>query len=297
MKSYIVGASGQVGGAIYNALIASQDESLVVGTYSKNKPPHLELCHLDITDEKACLKLLDGEAGHVYLASSYTNVDGCEKDPEFSHLVNVQGASYIVEAARKFAHKLIYFSSEYVFDGKDGPYDEEALPSPISVYGRDKVEAERLVLSLADALVLRTTVVYGREWQGKNFVLRLIKTLREGNAMMVPFDQVGSPTYAPSLAEAAIALARCGEKGIFNTAGQSRVSRYQFALDAAEVFALDGSLIKPVSTESLKQPAARPLEGGLVVDKILKLFPGFLPGHKEGLGLLKTELKDRAGLI
>lgn len=298
MKSFVIGASGQVGGAIVSSLeekssLEQIKDQEVVGTYALNRPEHLDLVHLDITSSADVDELLAVEApAHVYLCSSYTNVDGCERDEARSRQVNVDGVVSVVAACRRYGHKLIYFSSDYIFDGKDGPYTEKSSANPISVYGRHKVEAESHVQDLPESLILRTTVVYGQEWQGKNFIARLIKTLKDGQGMSVPDDQVGNPTYAQSLGAVSCLLAQNKHSGIFNVAGVSRVSRYQFALDAAEIFALDGRLLKPVSTAQLGQPAARPLSGGLVMDKVLALYPGSLPGHKEGLALLKKQLES-----
>lgn len=290
MKSFVIGASGQVGGAILSYL-DSELKHETIGTYAANRPPSLDLSHLDITSSADVDELLAvEEPAHVYLSSSYTNVDGCQLDEAHSRQVNVDGVVSVAAACKRYGHKLIYFSSDYVFDGVDGPYSEESSPNPISVYGRHKVEAESHVLDLPESLVLRTTVVYGQEWQGKNFIARLIKTLNEGKEMLVPGDQVGNPTYAQSLAAVSCLLAQDKHAGIYNVAGVSRVSRYQFALDAAEIFDLPGHLLKAVATAQLNQPAPRPLNAGLVMDKVLAIYPASLPAHKEGLALLKKSL-------
>ncbi len=295
MRDLVIGASGQVGGALLDFLNKShlnKNGGNAVGTYYLHNPPHFPLRPLDITSGGAVQSLLEELCPrHVYLPSSYTNVDGCEEDQERSYLVNVIGVKNVVAACRRIGSKLIYFSSDYVFDGKAGPYLETSPPSPISVYGRHKVEAEELVSSLSGSLILRTTVVYGREWQGKNFVVRLLKTLLDGKTMSVPDDQVGNPTFAPSLAEVAARLAERSDcSGVFNAVGKDRVSRYEFAREAAYVFGLDTELVLPVSTESLKQKALRPLSGGLVMDKVEQLFPGILVGYREGLKILHRQL-------
>lgn len=292
MRDLVIGASGQVGGALVDFLRELGVDA--IGTYSTHNPPHFPLRHLDITDKTKVFSLLNELCPrHVYLSSSFTNVEGCEEDPELSHRVNVLGVENVFAACQQVGSKLIYFSSDYVFDGSTGPYREDSPVSPISVYGRHKVMAEKLVLASADSLVLRTTVVYGQEWQGKNFVIRLVKSLLDGKTIKVPSDQVGNPTFSRNLAEAAALLAECAE-GIYNVAGLERVSRYQFAREAAYVFGLEEDLVIPVKTSELGQKAPRPLEGGLVMEKLQAKLPQLeIIGCKKGLQLLHKELERR----
>lgn len=153
--------------------------------------------------------------------------------------------------------------------------------------------AEQLCLELADSAVVRTTVVYGPEVQQKNFVYRLIKTLGAGETLKVPADQVGNPTYNPNLAQAVVELGQIKLTGIFNLAGGERVSRYDFALEAARVFNLPADLILPVTTASFNQPARRPLEGGMKLEKAKSALKTELIGYRMGLRLFK-DLMDQA---
>ncbi|MBP6593682.1 MAG: SDR family oxidoreductase [Candidatus Obscuribacter sp.] len=289
MTDLVIGASGQVGGAIVDYL--KSEECEVVGTYTSHNPPHFPLTHLDISDKEQVNELIARlKPKTIYLPSSYTNVDGCERDPELSHRVNVQGAINVFEAALKSRSKVVYFSSDYVFDGVGGPYKETDKTNPVSVYGQHKLAAENACLAQAANLVIRTTVVYGVEWQGKNFVIRLLKSLLNNETVKVPDDQVGNPTLSSELANVSVLLAQRDRDGIFNVAGTGRVSRYEFAREAAYVFGLDESLIEPVKTESLAQAAKRPLNAGLVMDKVLDIHQGRISDYKAGLKTLQRKL-------
>lgn len=285
MKSLVLGASGQVGGAIW-ALLA---DSECVGSYASANISRAQkdLVHIDLAEDDCAAAIEAIAPSHIYLASSYTNVDGCELDPERSYQVNVAGVKRVAAVAKRLGARLIYFSSDYVFDGTAGPYGEEDLVAPISVYGRHKALAEQICLELADSAVVRTTVVYGPELQQKNFVYRLIKTLGSGETLKVPADQVGNPTYNPNLAQAAVELGQSKLAGIFNLAGSERVSRYEFALEAARVFNLPTDLILPVRTALFNQPARRPLEGGMKLEKAKSALKTELIGYRAGLRLFR----------
>ncbi|HEV2720616.1 MAG TPA: SDR family oxidoreductase [Thermoanaerobaculia bacterium] len=261
-RSLVVGASGQVGEHCLAALDAAG-----VGTYHRNARPGM--LPLDMRDARQFDDVLRRTKPEViYLAACRANVDECEQHPDETWQTNVAGVRNAVDAANRHGCKLVYLSSEYIFDGADGPYAETAAANPISVYGRQKLAAEHVMALFAhDWLIVRTTVVYSWESQGKNFLYRLINTLRAGQTLAVPADQISSPTYAPDLVRAMIDLAEDGARGVYNVAGSRVASRYEFALAAARAFDLDPNLIKPVATAELQQAAARPLTAGLLVDK------------------------------
>jgi dTDP-4-dehydrorhamnose reductase len=284
MTALVIGASGLVGTALMRAL---RDAGVAaVGTYGAHAQPGLR--PLDVRDAaavRACIA--DTAARVVYLPASLTNVDYCETHPDESMATNVDGVRHVAACGVR----VVYFSSDYVFAGDAGPYRESDPVCPISVYGRHKVLAEQTLD--AGALILRTTVVYGPEAQGKNFVHRLVQTLREGKTMRVPADQIGSPTYAPNLGRAAVALERRGATGVYHLAGPERASRYDFARAAAITFGLDPAGLRPVTTAELGQDAARPLNAGMVCAKAQAELSFPLVGYHEGLRLFREELEPR----
>lgn len=290
-KQLIIGGSGQVGQHLAQTLeMAGTDFS---ATYWSSPVPAMHL--LDIRDFAATSALVEAiRPTVIYLPASLTNVDYCELHPAEGYASNVIGVQQIVQLANQANAKIVYFSSDYIFDGESGPYRETDSANPPCEYGRQKLLAEHYVaLHAQDYLIVRTTVVYGWERQGKNFVYRLLKTLKEGKTLRVPIDQVGSPTYAPNLAQAVVELVRSGVKGVYHIAGAERVSRYEFACEAARVFELNSSLIQAVQTCELNQPARRPLKAGMIVEKAAALLEFPLLGYRDGLQVM---LAERAGL-
>ncbi len=258
IDALIVGASGMVGGQLMQ--LGQQRGLTVAGTYSSFAVPDLH--PLDASDDAAVQNLVSSlEPRVIFLPAAFTNVDACERDPDLSQRINVTAMENVARACQRCNAKLVSFSSDYVFDGLDGPYSEDAVPNPVNVYGRHKLEAEGIAVSVG-ALVLRTNGVYGAEVQGKNFVLRLVQGLRSGQTWRIPVDQFGNPTLASDLARAAwdgLALS-----GVYHAAGSHFCDRYAFALEIARIFDLDPAQLEAVGTPSLNQAALRPLRGGLI---------------------------------
>ena len=286
MTSVIIGASGQIGRFLRQASPSRSCTGLDL-TY----PPESGF-RLDITRKDE----VDGAFGrhqprHVFLTAALTHVDFCEERPEEARRINVLGTQNVVEACKAARSKLIFFSSEYVFDGNHGPYREEDFPSPVSVYGKTKWESEKTIAdSLPDYLIVRTTVVYSYDPEGKNFLMQLQNRLGSGQRMRVASDQWSHPTYAPSLAEIVWELVLHGARGIYHVVGPDYLSRYQFAQMAARNLGLDPGLLEPVPTYQLQQKAPRPLKAGLLTDK-LKSFLGHVPiGVQEALLRIQQEI-------
>jgi dTDP-4-dehydrorhamnose reductase len=291
-RHIVIGASGLVGQHIMDVL-QRREQEVAIGTYYQFALPDLHF--LDIRDSKAVADLLSQfQPEVIYLPASLTDVDYCENHSMHSFEINVVGTCNVVKETNRIRAKLVFFSSDYLFDGLGGPYSEDDPAQPISEYGRHKLSSEHFVsIHSANYLIVRTTVVYGWEYQGKNFVQRLVAKLREGETVRVPTDQVGTPTYALNLAEAVIELVSRGLSGVYHIAGPQLASRYDFALAAANVFGLDAHLIQPVSTAQMNQTAPRPLAAGLRVDKATKLLNTRLIGYVEGLKTMALQEKSR----
>jgi dTDP-4-dehydrorhamnose reductase len=226
----------------------------------------------------------------VYLPAAFPNVDYCETHPIETYETNVRGVKYVAQAANDIGAKLIYFSSDYIFDGQAGPYEETGIANPISEYGRQKLSAEHhIALFAKNFLIIRTTVVYGWEPQGKNFVYRIVKSLNESNHVKVPTDQVGTPTYASDLVRNVIRLSKTDITGIVNVAGPSCISRYDFALLIANIFSLPQNLIHPVRTKELNQSARRPLLAGLITEKAQSFLQTSFMAPGDGLQTMRDQ--------
>lgn len=260
-RHLVVGATGQVGSHLLAALAAPG--ALVVGT-GHTTAADVQLDLADVRGVEAVLSRVQPDT--VWLAGAYTHVDGCEADPAKSRRVNVDGPTAIAAWVRKHGRRLVFFSTDYVFDGTEGPYAEDARPHPLSVYGRDKLAVEALLAhELPDrALVVRTTWVYGRAARGHGFIERLTQNLAAGRSVRLPSDQWGNPTSAANLADATRRLWAADAVGLWHVAGPDYVTRADWGRQVATHFHHDPSLIEGVPTAALGQPARRPLAGGLL---------------------------------
>ena len=283
----VIGASGQVGDHLVRVL--EEQGQKVVGTFNGHPVSGYEL--LDIRRRDAVQHLMTSvHPSIVYIPASLTNVDTCEQYPDEGYAVNVGGLCNVVEVGNAIGARLVYFSSDYIFDGKSGPYAEDDPANPICEYGRQKLMAEHyLALHAANCLIVRTTIVYGWERLGKNFVSRLVNTLQLGQTLKVPVDQIGNPTYASNLAQVVVEMVNSGADGVFHVVGPERASRYEFALEAAHVFGLDEKLILPVTTPELGQLASRPLNAGMTSVRIAAVADTPMIGYREGLQKMLTE--------
>lgn len=265
-KVFIIGANGLIGGALHR--VFSKKPYAVFG--GDKEAAKNDFTFVDITEKNALKQEIRRVNPDILvLTAALSHVDYCEEFPQESEDVNIQGLQNVLDAMDRERMRLIFFSSDYIFDGMDGPYGEEDKPNPLSVYGRHKLRGEELIkASIPHHLIIRTTGVYGPEAKGKNFVLSLAKRLRAGEKVRVPFDQIGSPTYSENLAEVIEELTRTEKTGTYNIAGPERIDRFSFARKICRVFSLPEDMLIPVYTKDLGQKAARPLRGGLKLEKI-----------------------------
>jgi dTDP-4-dehydrorhamnose reductase len=286
MRALVIGASGQVGAALSQRLDARGHS--VVGTHAR-VAQHGTVA-LDLTDTAATARLIAEVAPDwVFCPAAFSHVDGCEERPEEAFRINRDAPGAAARAAAKHAAGFVFFSSDYVFDGTAGPYAEDDPAHPLSVYGQSKLEGERLARrENPRAIVIRTTVVYGPEPQGKNFVYQLLRRARAGEPMRIPVDQRSSPTYNVDLAAATVELAERDVPGIFHVAGPDVLSRFDFAWLACETWEIAPAMLEPVVTSALAQRAARPLRAGLRIDRVRELSATPLRGARDGLRAMRN---------
>ncbi|MBI4538006.1 MAG: SDR family oxidoreductase [Gemmatimonadetes bacterium] len=271
MKALVIAGSGQVGGALLEGLRRGGIEA--VGTHHRRAGAGT--IGLDITDAASVSECVGGmRPDAIFLAvNTAGGVDYCEEHPEEAHALNVQGTANVVEAARRLQSLLVYFSTDYVFDGSSGPYSEEDEPRPINAYGVTKWEAENLVRARAPRhLIIRTTAVFGWERGSRNFAMQIWENLRVGRPLRVPDDQWCNPTLAEELAKTVVELVTAGADGVFNVVGKDRVTRAELGKALAKTMELEPALISPVPTSETGQRAARPLQGGLRTEKLARFL-------------------------
>jgi len=248
---------------------------------------------IDIASSEEVFRLMEEVRPEwVINTAAITDVDRCEGDRELSWRVNVLGVENLLRACETANAGLIQLSTDYVFDGRNGPYTEEDVPNPLGYYGRTKLESEaRVRSSSVGGLVVRTMVLYGyAPGTRSNFVTWLLCRLSSGERVRIVTDQWGNPTFGDDLALLLLQCASKGLTGIFHAAGGEFVSRYDMALRVADVFGYDPDLICPIRTEELGQIAQRPLRSGLRTDKLEAALNVSMKGLDHGLRRLRSRM-------
>lgn len=262
MRHVIVGVSGQVGGILWKFL--NERGEFVVGTYMNHAVSNQVF--LDMTDQAAVQTFINQyNPDVVWLPAAMPDVDRCEREPEVSFRINVDGTRNVGRAARDIGARIVFFSTDYVFNGIHGPFIENDVIDPIQVYGQHKAQAEEILLKeVPRSLVVRPAWIYSREPGPRNFVWRIVQQLKSGQAVKSLEDQYSTPTPAESLIEKAFLAVTNGVSGVMHLVGPERMSRYELTVRIAEMAGYPKDLVIPIRTESLNLPAKRPLNGGLI---------------------------------
>jgi dTDP-4-dehydrorhamnose reductase len=256
------------GGLLGRAVASASRESFKTAVTYNTHPAQLEGCEtyqMDITGKVDLIKSLEPQ--YIVLTAAMTNVDLCETDRDSAWKANALGPRNVALAARDIGAKLIYISTDYVFDGEKGMYCEGDPTSPINYYGDSKLAGELFVQEiLEDYAITRTSVLYGWNPLRLNFVTWAIQEMKDGNKINIVNDQYNSPTLSSNLADMILCLR--DETGIFHTAGSERINRYDFSLKIARAFGLDESLITPITSDALSWKAKRPMDSSLDVSSV-----------------------------
>src|ERR1700722_3753360 len=241
MKIAIFGASGLLGKALVREW--SGDELVLLGSREA-----------DIRGAAAVERVVEqAKADWIISAAAYTDVDGCESDQERAFAVNRDGAVNVARAARRAGSKLLFLSSDYVFDGKkSSPYEIDDPRNPQSVYGRSKAEAEvALIEALPECCIVRTSWLFGVG--GKCFPDTILKLAASRSALDVVDDQRGSPTYAADLARALAELCRKNATGIVPVTNAEDCTWFEFATEIVRSAGLS-TMVRPVSSQQMARP-------------------------------------------
>ncbi len=235
---------------------------------------------LDITNEKTVDQVLAETKPDIILnLAAMTDVDECENDPSMARAINVDGVKNLCNG---FKGHFIQISTDYVFDGRAGPYSESDKTNPISVYGRTKLDADDwLRANHLGTTILRTNVLYSyTKLTQASFVKWVVDSLSQGKKINVVDDQWNNPTWTESLAPLIGKLINIKAFDLFHYGDADLMNRYDFALIIAKVFDLDTNLVSPISTADLNQTAPRPLRSGLKTEKIESAL-GIVPNSVE----------------
>lgn len=302
MKILIIGGSGLLGCKTAKLAVKLNHDVFITYLLRPMKIEGSTAFKLDKCERDSVFSLFEKVKPEVVIdTAALHNVNYCEAHKDEAWKVNVEGTRNVAEACKKINGKMIFISTDYVFDGKKGFYNENDEPNPLNYYGKTKLEAEKILRSLElEYLIARTSVIYGwnpseisglKSSSGKsmNFVIWTLKKLRNKEPVQIVTDQFSSPTLADNLAEVLLVMASSNKSGVYHTAGKSCLNRYEFALKIAEIFNLDKNLIKPTTSDVFKQVAERPKRCCLDVNKAEKDFGVKFLTVEQGLHEMKKQ--------
>ncbi|WNG36022.1 SDR family oxidoreductase [Archangium violaceum] len=271
MRFLVTGSNGLVGSRVCTQLEQRGHEVVGLGRGPRRTGDTYRYVPCDLTREQDVVTAITGAVPEVIIhCASMTEVDLCEREPEQAYANNVTAAAAVARGAKAVGAHVVHVSTDYVFDGDAGPYDEQALPNPRGVYALTKHMGEQAVrVFVPGAAIARTAVVYGWPAAGRaNFGVWLLNTLSQGQQVKLFEDQFISPSFADSVAEILVELGERKLGGVWNTCGAEVVDRVTFGRALCEVFGFDAKLITPVKMAELKLASPRPLRSGLRVDKV-----------------------------
>ncbi|MBK9328344.1 MAG: SDR family oxidoreductase [Sphingobacteriales bacterium] len=276
MKVFIIGASGLVGSNCLRHFKEKGWES--VGSYFSYQARNTVFFDTLNLGNPSNFDVYSFKPDVIVHCGALTHVDYCEQHEAESHEKTVASTQNMINLSKDLNAKLVFISTDYIFDGINGPYEENAEPHPLSVYGRHKLEAEQAVLAANDGnIVLRITNVYGNEERGKNFVSRIIEQIFEQQklTLRLPLDQYATPINAYDIARSLFLLLDDRKCGVYHIASTDYMNRVQLALTILKYFPDASYELIPLTTEQIHAPAARPLQGGLKNRKFMSEYPDF----------------------
>lgn len=290
-KILVTGSSGLLGSKIIEQARRLYE---VIPTY-RTRTTFPNSVKMDITQESDVRQVFSHLKPTIVIhTAAETNVDKCEVSKEHAWSVNAKGTENIADMSRMVSAKIIYVSTDYVFDGEKGLYTEEDDPNPINYYGLTKLEGEKYIVDTCeDYVIVRTSVLYGWHPSKSNFVKWVITSLEDNRRINVVNDHYNSPTLADNLAETVLEIIEKDLKGLYHTAGSERIDRFEFAVEVARNFFLDSSLIQPAKMDDLKVwVAKRPRDSSLCIDKIQKSIRTKLLSVNDALRRMKERVAE-----
>jgi dTDP-4-dehydrorhamnose reductase len=282
----VIGAKGMLGRDLVEVLRSSSRNDEVIGWDFED---------IDIREEQSTIAKIERNYPEIVInVAAFTDVDGCESNEEKVFAINAEGMRHVALGALRCRAKVVYLSTDYVFDGKKRePYLESDPPNPLNVYGRSKWKGEQYVQELVEnSLIIRTQWLYGR--YGNNFVTSVLRQASEKRVLSIVNDQIGSPTYTADLSKAISVLIQCDVKGIFHVANSDLCTWYTFGQAILKLAGIVGVKIIPISSKELGRPAIRPSYSVLSTQKLKREIGTMLRPWSEAL---KDYLQSRERLF
>jgi len=251
----VIGAKGMLGRDLVKVLYST----FRTDKHSDWEVLEWDIDEIDIREEKTTVTKIESFHPEIVInVAGYTDVNGCESNEEEAFAVNAEGMKHVALGALQCRAKVVYLSTDYIFDGKKRePYLEDDPPNPLNVYGRSKWKGEQYVRELLeDALIIRTQWLYGRF--GNNFVSSILRQGREKKVLSIVNDQIGSPTYTVDLSEAISVLLKYDVRGVFHVANSDLCTWYTLGQAILKLSGMERVKVIPISSKELGRPAVRP---------------------------------------
>ena len=299
MKILITGSNGLLGQKLLHKLRQDSSVELIATSKGENRVSEkngYSYFNVDITHESAVVQIIAAQKPEVVInTAAMTNVDLCEDEKKACDALNVDAVKYLADACEKIDAHLIQISTDFIFDGEDGPYSEEDEPNPLSYYGLSKLKSEQVLEAHSVKwTILRTIIVFGvgENLSKGNIVLWAKGALAKGDPLNIIDDQFRAPTLAEDLADICILAAKKKAFGIFNASGKDIMSIYEIVERIAKHYGNTTENLNKISTATLNQTAGRPPRTGFILDKSRKEL-GYNPhSFEECLTIIDQQLKQ-----
>lgn len=296
MKILITGANGLLGQKLVSLLLPKKDVTLVATARGESRlASYGELTYesMDVTSRESVLDVIGRHQPDAIInTAAMTNVDQCESEKEACNALNIDAVSYLNEAAEQTGAFFLHLSTDFIFSGNEGPYDEDGIPAPVNYYGESKLLAEKIVLkSKARWAIARTVLVYGivPDMSRSNIILWVKSSLESAKSIQVVDDQWRTPTLAEDLAMGCYLIVKNEARGIYNISGGDMLTPYEMALKTARFFNLDEKLINKTDSTKFTQPAKRPPKTGFIIEKARRDL-GYAPhSFDEGIKIMAAQ--------
>lgn len=298
MKTILVtGSNGLLGQKLTDLILVENHFRLIATGRGPDRylgGGNYHYAELDVLDSVAVRKTINTfQPDAIIHTAAMTNADQCELHPDAAKMANVDSVGILVDLCAAFNIQLVFLSTDFVFDGKDGPYTELDAPGPLNLYGHNKLEAEEIIKnSRCKWAIIRTILVYGVLSDGSRTTLVswAKDALEKGKVIHVVNDQWRMPTLAEDLALACLLAVEKDAHGVFHVSGHEHLSIWEIVCKIADFWKLDHSLIKEISATTLSQAAVRPVNTGFILDKAISEL-GYRPRSlEEGFTLLQQQM-------